>query len=198
MSYETYKLRRLRGQDNLHVSTRHYARLRPADPRLREHSCSFTAIIALSCRKKRCSSHGAAFSDITANFMAVQPRQQKIAADISLPLHLVKVQGLAGGVRKAAGSHLRSFGLVSATWQIALQALCLSCNSYPGCSGFGSGYTGFNATHILPRQVIASCGSSRSPLWDLLLPGLGIPCLGNPYCIAFREYHPPRPEAWVV
>ena len=51
-SYETYKLRRLRGQDNLHVTTGDYARLRPAGPRLREHSCSLTAIIALLCRKK--------------------------------------------------------------------------------------------------------------------------------------------------
>ena len=46
------KLRRLRGQDNLHVTARYYARLLPAGPKLREHSCSFTAIIALSCRKK--------------------------------------------------------------------------------------------------------------------------------------------------
>ena len=37
---------------NLHVTTRDYARLRPAGPRLREHSCSFMAIIAPSCRKK--------------------------------------------------------------------------------------------------------------------------------------------------
>ena len=111
MSYETYKLRRLRGQDNLHVSTRDYARLRPAGPRLREQSCSFTAIMALSCGKKRCSSHGAAFSDITANFIAVQPRQQKIAADISLPLHLVKVQGLAGGVRRRLGVTFVPLGL---------------------------------------------------------------------------------------
>ena len=34
------------------LTSRDYARLRPAGPRLREHSCSFTAIIALSCRKK--------------------------------------------------------------------------------------------------------------------------------------------------
>ena len=40
---------------NLHVTMRDYARLRPAGPRLREHSCSFMAIIAPSCRKKRCS-----------------------------------------------------------------------------------------------------------------------------------------------
>ena len=41
---------------SLHVTTRDYARLRPAGPRLREHSCSFMAIIAPSCREKRCSS----------------------------------------------------------------------------------------------------------------------------------------------
>ena len=40
---------------NLHATTRDYARLRPAGPRLREHSCSFMAIIAPSCRKKSCS-----------------------------------------------------------------------------------------------------------------------------------------------
>ena len=37
---------------NLHVTTRDCARLRPAGPRLREHSCSFMAIIAPSCSKK--------------------------------------------------------------------------------------------------------------------------------------------------
>ena len=53
--HETYTLRRLRGQDKLRVTTRDYARLRPEGPRLREHSRSFTVIIALSCRKSRCS-----------------------------------------------------------------------------------------------------------------------------------------------
>ena len=38
---------------HLHVTTRDYTRLRSAGPRLREHSCSFMAIIAPSCRKKK-------------------------------------------------------------------------------------------------------------------------------------------------
>ena len=55
LAHKTYQLRRLRGRDYYRCLRETTPQLLPAGKRLREHSCSFTSITALTHLKKRCS-----------------------------------------------------------------------------------------------------------------------------------------------